>query len=91
MKKLNLLLIGLLLMSIVAMSGCTGSKTSDTTAPTEENAGNVSPNNTMPPGNPGQMPPNNSTMPPGGNPGQMPSNYMPPGGAPPAGSPGNMS
>jgi hypothetical protein len=89
MKKMSFLVIGLLLMSIVAMSGCTDSKTSDTTAPAEENAGNVSANNTMPPGgeNPGQMPPDNATMPPEGAPGNMSAN----GSMPPGGAPGNMS
>ncbi|WP_292388189.1 hypothetical protein [Methanosarcina sp. UBA5] len=90
MKKMSFLVIGLLLMSIVAMSGCTDSKTSNTTAPAEENASNVSDNNTtMPPGgeNPGQMPPGNSTMPPVGAPGNMSAN----GTMPPEGAPGNMS
>ncbi|HII90700.1 MAG TPA: hypothetical protein HA262_00620, partial [Methanosarcina sp.] len=60
MKKMSFLVIGLLLMSIVAMSGCADDKSANTTAPAEEeNAGNMSANNTMPPGgeNPGQMPP----------------------------------
>ncbi|HWQ48053.1 MAG TPA: hypothetical protein VN414_03725 [Methanosarcina sp.] len=89
MKKMSFLVIGLLLMSIVAMSGCTGSKTSDTTAPAEENANNLSANNTMPPGgeNPGQMPPGNGTMPPEGAPGNMPGN----GTMPSEGAPGNLS
>ena len=64
MKKMSFLVIGLLLMSIVAMSGCADNKTSDNTAPAEENAGNMSANNTMPPGgeNQGQMPSGNATM-----------------------------
>jgi hypothetical protein len=81
MKKMSFLVIGLLLISIVAMSGCTGSKTSNTTAPAEENSSNVSANATMPPAgeNPGQMPPNNSTMPPAGAPGNISGNgTMPP-------------
>ena len=86
---MSFLVIGLLLMSIVAMSGCADNKTSDTTAPAEENAGNMSANNTMPPGgeNSGQMPSDNATMPPEGAPGNMSGN----GSMPQGGAPGNMS
>lgn len=98
MKKMSLFVIGLLLMSIVVMSGC-ADKASDTTAPEEENSDNVSANDTMPPG--GENPENNSTMPPAGNPGEMPNSTMPPEGNPgnnstmppggaPAGNPGEM-
>lgn len=101
---MSFLVIGLLLMSIVAMSGCADNKTSNTTAPaeenTEENAGNLSANNTMPPENPGQMPPENASMPPEGAPnmsanGSMPpapgNMSIPPEGAPQAGNESNMS
>lgn len=91
MKKMSFLVIGLLLMSIVVMSGCADNKTSDanTTAPAEENAGNMSANNTMPPGgdNSGQMPSDNATMPPEGAPGNMSGN----GSMPQGDAPGNMS
>jgi len=89
MKKMSFLVIGLLLMSIVAMSGCADNKTSDNTAPAEENAGNMSANNTMPPGgeNQGQMPSGNATMPPEGAPGNMSGN----GSMYHGDAPGNMS
>jgi len=101
MKKMSFLVIGLLLMSIVAMSGCADNKTSDNTAPAEENADNMSANTTMPPGeDAGQMPADNATMPPEGAPGNMSGNGSMPQGAPsnmsgngsmPQGAPGNMS
>lgn len=102
MKKTSFLVIGLLLMSIVVMSGC-ADKTSDNTAPAEENSKNLSANNTMPQGgeHPGNMP-SNETMPPAGGTNEMPANgtmppggpgnnsTMPPGGTPPSGNPGEM-
>lgn len=97
MKKMSFLVIGLLLLSIVAMSGCADKEEADTTTPVEEDQGNMSPDSNMPPA--GEMPGNNSTMPPAG---EMPGNNssMPPAGGmpgnnssmPPAGEmPGNMS
>lgn len=103
MKKMSFLVIGLLVISIVIMSGC-ADKTSDTAVSVENNSGNVSLNNTIPQGgeNPGNMS-LNENMPPEGNPGEMPSNAtmppegkpdnnstMPPGGVTPAGSLGEM-
>lgn len=91
MKKMNFLVIGLLLMSIVVMSGCTDNKSSDTSVPAEENSDNVPPNSTMPPAGevPGNISPN-STMPPG-NPDNMPPNSTMSPGNPPAENPENMS
>ena len=60
MRKMNFFLIGLLLISVVVMSGCTDNKKSENTAS----------NSTMPHRGSGNMPGNmssNSTMPPGGN------------------------
>lgn len=73
MKKMSFLVIGLLLLSIVAMSGCTGGEETETATPTEEVTpveeiqGNVSPNVSMPPE--GNMSGNNSTIPPAEAPG----------------------
>ena len=92
MKKMSFLVIGLLLFSIVAMSGCTGDEKTNTTTtseevtPVEENQGNMSPNSTMPPA--GEMPDNNSTMPPQPPAGNMSGNNST---MPPAGASGNNS
>lgn len=98
MKKFNLLLIGLLFVSVVVMSGCTDNKASDykasnsTVPPTGGDLANnpvnkMPSNSTMPPGggNPDNMLSNSSTS-PRGNPGNMSSNFS----MPPGGNPGNM-
>ena len=67
-KVLNFLVLGLLVVSLVAISGCADKTAEPTEQPTNETAPMAPENGSMPPEGPG-MTPGNETMDPGMQPG----------------------
>jgi len=63
-KVLNFLVLGLLVVSLVAISGCTDKAAEPTEQPTSETAPMASENGSVPPEGPGMQPGMNGTMPP---------------------------